>query len=41
MPRDCIGRYGGRAMFWHDQTKAGNYDTAIRIPHRLYDLLAE
>jgi len=28
-------------MFWHDQTKAGNYDTAIRIPHRLYDLLAE
>jgi integrase len=38
---DCIGRYGGLAMFWHDQTKVGNYDAAIRIPERLYDLLAE
>ena len=38
---DCIGRYGGLAMFWHDQTKVGNYDTAIRIPEHLYDLLAE
>ncbi|WP_224302059.1 tyrosine-type recombinase/integrase [Streptomyces olivaceus] len=38
---DCIGRYGGLAMFWHDQTKVGNYDVAIRIPDRLYDLLAE
>ena len=28
-------------MFWHDQTKVGNYDAAIRIPERLYDLLAE
>jgi integrase len=37
---DCIGRYGGLAMFWHDQTKVGNYDAAIRIPERLYDLLA-
>ncbi len=38
---DCIGRYGRLAMFWHDQTKVGNYDAAIRIPERLYDLLAE
>ena len=37
---DCIGRYGGLAMFWHDQTKVGNYDAAIRIPERLYDVLA-
>ncbi|MEX2473529.1 MAG: site-specific integrase, partial [Gemmatimonadota bacterium] len=37
---DCLGRYGGLAMFWHDQTKVGNYDAAIRIPERLYDLLA-
>ena len=28
-------------MFWHDQTKVGNYDAAIRIPERLYDVLAE
>ena len=27
-------------MLWHDQTKVGNYDEAIRIPERLYDLLA-
>jgi hypothetical protein len=38
---DCIGRYGGLAMFWHDQTKVGNYDAAIRIPERLYAVLAE
>lgn len=37
---DCLGRYSGLAMFWHDQTKVGNYDAAIRIPERLYDLLA-
>ncbi|MFE2717865.1 tyrosine-type recombinase/integrase [Streptomyces mirabilis] len=37
---DCIGHYGGLPMFWHDQTKVGNYDTAIRIPERLYDVLA-
>jgi hypothetical protein len=36
---DCIGRYGGLAMFWHDQTKVGNYDAAIRIPDRVYDRL--
>ncbi|ARP69158.1 integrase [Streptomyces pluripotens] len=38
---DCIGRYGGLAMFWHDQTKVGNYDVAIRIPERLYTILTE
>jgi integrase len=38
---DCIGRYGGLAMFWHDQTKVGNYDAAIRIPERLHQVLAE
>ncbi|WP_226380266.1 site-specific integrase, partial [Pseudonocardia sp. KRD291] len=38
---DCIGRYGGLAMLWHDQTKVGNYDVAIRIPERLYDVLVE
>ncbi len=37
---DCIGRYGGLAMFWHDQTKVGNYDAAIRIPEQIYELLA-
>ncbi|MFZ0121065.1 MAG: tyrosine-type recombinase/integrase [Pseudonocardiaceae bacterium] len=38
---DCLGRYGGLAMFWHDQTKVGNYDAAIRIPERLHQILAE
>lgn len=28
-------------MFWHDQTKVGNYDAAVRIPERLYGRLAE
>ncbi|MPY81572.1 MAG: tyrosine-type recombinase/integrase, partial [Actinophytocola sp.] len=37
---DCLGRYSGLPMFWHDQTKVGNYDAAIRIPERLYQLLA-
>jgi integrase len=36
---DCLGRYGGLPMFWHDQTKVGNYDVAIRIPERLHQLL--
>ncbi len=38
---DCLGRYGRLPMFWHDQTKVGNYDAAIRIPERLYAVLAE
>ncbi|WOX26370.1 hypothetical protein [Streptomyces solicathayae] len=29
---DCIGRYRGLAMLWHDQTKVGNYNEGIRIP---------
>ena len=33
---DCIGRYHGLAMIWHDQTKVGNYDEAVRIPEYLY-----
>jgi integrase len=37
---DCIGRYGQLPMLWHDQTKVGNYDAAIRIPESLYQLLA-
>jgi hypothetical protein len=32
-------RYGGLPMLWHDQTKVGNYDAAIRIPERVYQLL--
>jgi hypothetical protein len=27
-------------MFWHDQTKVGNFDAAIRIPERVHALLA-
>ncbi len=38
---DCLGRYNGLPMFWHDQTKVGNYDVAIRIPERLHDVIAE
>jgi integrase len=37
---DCLGRYGQLPMLWHDQTKVGNYDAAIRIPERLHQLLA-
>jgi integrase len=36
---ECTGRYGGLAMLWHDQTKVGKLDEAIRIPERLYLLL--
>lgn len=36
---DCIGRYRGLPMLWHDQTKVGRYDQAIRIPERLYQRL--
>ena len=36
---DCLGRYGGLPMLWHDQTKVGNYDEALRIPERVYQLL--
>jgi integrase len=37
---DCIGRYGGLPVLWHDQTKVGNLDAAIRIPERIYQVLA-
>ena len=36
---DCLGRYGGLPMLWHDQTKVGNYDEAIRIPERVHQML--
>jgi integrase len=36
---DCLGRYGGLPMLWHDQTKVGNYDQALRIPERACQLL--
>lgn len=36
---DCIGRYHGLPMLWHDQTKVGNYGEAIRIPDTLYQRL--
>ncbi|WP_083933730.1 tyrosine-type recombinase/integrase [Sciscionella marina] len=38
---DCIGHYRGLPMLWHDQTKVGNFDEAIRIPESLYALLDE
>jgi len=36
----CLGRYNGLAMLWHDQTKVGRYDQAIRIPEPLHERLA-
>ena len=33
---ECIGRLNGLPMFWHDQTKVGNFDEGIRISERLY-----
>ena len=36
---DCTGRYRGLAMLWHDQTKVGNLNDAIRIPEYLYQRL--
>lgn len=36
---DCVSRLNGLPMFWHDQTKVGNFDEAIRIPERLYQRL--
>nr|WSX75964.1 site-specific integrase [Streptomyces sp. NBC_00899] len=38
---DCIGRYGGLPVLWHDQTKVGNLNAAVRIPDRLMDRLEE
>jgi integrase len=36
---DCLGRYGRVPMLWHDQTKVGNYDEAVRIPERTHQML--
>jgi integrase len=36
---DCIGRFHGLPMLWHDQTKVGNYNDAVRIPEYLYHRL--
>ncbi|WP_413116064.1 tyrosine-type recombinase/integrase [Streptomyces sp. CY1] len=38
---DCVGRLGGLPMFWHDQTKVGNFNDGIRIPETLYRLIRE
>ncbi|MGH3285543.1 MAG: tyrosine-type recombinase/integrase [Streptosporangiaceae bacterium] len=37
---ECIGRYNELPLLWHDQTKVGNYNEAVRIPERLYQQLA-
>ncbi|QWY65467.1 site-specific integrase (plasmid) [Mycobacterium avium subsp. hominissuis] len=36
---DCTGRHNDLPLLWHDQTKVGNYDTAIRIPESVYELI--
>ena len=36
---DCIGRYGGLPLLWHDQTKVGNLDEAIRVPERTFEMV--
>ncbi|WP_405467390.1 tyrosine-type recombinase/integrase [Streptomyces canus] len=33
---DCIGRYKGLPLLWHDQTKVGQLDEAIRISERIH-----
>ncbi|MFK0182553.1 tyrosine-type recombinase/integrase [Streptomyces xanthochromogenes] len=33
---ECVARLGGLPMFWHDQTKIGNLEAAIRIPEYLF-----
>jgi integrase len=38
---ECLGRYNGLAMLWHDQTKVGNYDEAVRIPEYIHDRLQQ
>jgi integrase len=37
--QECLGRYGGVPMLWHDQTKVGHLDAAIRIPETVYQAL--
>jgi len=36
---DCIGIHNGVPLLWHDQTKVGNYNEAIRIPDFTYQRL--
>ncbi|MFD8692974.1 tyrosine-type recombinase/integrase [Streptomyces sp. NPDC059651] len=36
---ECLDRYNKLPMLWHDQTKVGNYDEAIRIPEPVYVML--
>jgi integrase len=38
---DCTSLHHGLPMLWHDQTKVGNYDEAIRIPDTVHELLAQ
>lgn len=38
---DCIGIHNGVPLLWHDQTKVGNYNEAIRIPDYTYQRLRE
>nr|WP_243876102.1 site-specific integrase [Streptomyces sp. 846.5] len=38
---ECIGRFKGLPMFWHDQTKVGNLDEGIRIPERLFHAIEQ
>ena len=38
---ECLGRYGGVPMLWHDQTKVGHLDAAIRIPETVYQALRQ
>jgi integrase len=38
---DCTGRYHGLPMLWHDQTKVGSLNAAVRIPESLYRRLGE
>ncbi|MFE5125128.1 tyrosine-type recombinase/integrase [Streptomyces sp. NPDC056669] len=38
---ECVSRLNGLPMFWHDQTKVGNFDEGIRISERLYQRILE
>ncbi|MFB6816344.1 tyrosine-type recombinase/integrase [Streptomyces sp. NPDC056347] len=38
---ECIARHGKIPMFWHDQTKVGNFDEGIRISERCFRRLQE
>ncbi|MEU6964272.1 tyrosine-type recombinase/integrase [Streptomyces chrestomyceticus] len=38
---ECTSIHGRVPFLWHDQTKVGNLDEAIRIPQRLYERLEQ